>query len=272
MRLRIVHEIVYAFDPPANGAIQTLRLTPRGHDGQFVVNWRIEVDHDCRLSSARDPFGNIVQSFNTDGKLDGLAITALGEVETHDMAGMVRGQSERFPVAVYLRDTQLTESDQGIRSFAAEIDAASPPDRLSTLHALMDGLHDAMEPGETEDDRAIAAFAARKGDARALAHVFIAAARHLGIPSRYASGYLFKPGSEEPDHSEHGWAEAFIEGVGWIGFDAACNICPTDAYVRLAIGLDRVGAAPVRGAAYGDWSAVPKVAIRISEAGTVKQP
>ncbi|MBZ9937543.1 transglutaminase family protein [Mesorhizobium sp. BR1-1-16] len=270
MRLRIVHETVYAFDPPTTGAIQTLRLTPRGHDGQFVVNWRIEVDHDCRLAGVLDPFGNMVQSFTTEGKLDGLTITALGEVETHDMAGMVRGQSERFPIAVFLRDTPLTQSDAAIRSFAQVIDAAAPSDPLSRMHALMDGLHDEIVPGEASDEGAIATFAAKTGDPRAMAHVFIAAARHLGIPARYASGYLYHPDATEPAQAEHGWAEAFIEGVGWIGFDPSTNLCPTDSYVRLAIGLDRVAAAPVRGAAYGDWSAVPKVSIRVSEAGASK--
>ncbi len=270
MRLRIVHETVYAFDPPATGAIQTLRLTPRGHDGQFVVNWRIEVDHDCRLDSALDPFGNIVQSFTTEGKLEGLSITALGEVETHDMAGMVRGQSERFPVAVFLRDTSLTESDAAIRSFAQMIDAASPSDPLSRLHGLMDGLHDEVAVEAASEESAIATFAAKRGDPRAIAHVFIAAARHLGIPARYASGYLYRPEASEPAEMEHGWAEAHIDGVGWIGFDPSTNLCPTDSYVRLAIGLDRVAAAPVRGAAYGDWSASPKVSIRVTEAGASK--
>lgn len=270
MRLRIVHETVYSFDPPASGAIHLLRLTPRGHDGQFVVNWRIEVDHDCRLDSTIDPFGNVIQSFTTDGKLDGLAITALGEVETHDMAGMVRGQSERFPETLFLRDTSLTASDAAIRAFAIDVDNASPADQLATLHALMNRLHDEIAVGDAQDEAAIATFAAKEGNPRAIAHVFIAAARHLGIPARYVSGYLFCPGMTEAAPAEHGWAEAHIEGVGWIGFDAAMALCPTDAYVRLAIGLDRVAAAPIRGTAYGDCAAVPKVAIRVSDARGAK--
>jgi transglutaminase-like putative cysteine protease len=251
MRLRIVHETAYQFDPPATGSIQSIRLTPRGHDGQFVINWRIEVDQDCRLEPVIDPFGNVVHSFNTEGPLEGLTITALGEIETHDMAGMVRGQSERFPVGIFLRDTALTNSDQEIRKAALSIGANAPADRLSKLHVLMGLLHDEFEIDGTDDDSAIATFAAKKGDSRALAHVFIAMARYLGIPARYASGYLFDPNRVEPVGQEYGWAEAFIDGVGWIGFDAALNLCPTDLYVRLAIGLDRIGAAPVRGTAYG---------------------
>jgi transglutaminase-like putative cysteine protease len=271
MRLRIVHETAYAFDPPANGSIQTLRLTPRGHDGQFVINWRIEVDQDCRLATTTDPFGNVLQSFTTEGKLDALVITAHGEVETNDMAGMVRGQSERFPIAVFLRDTGLTESDAAIRSFAIDVDSSAPSDPLTRMHALMGAIHETIGIEHTADDSAIATMAAGKGDPRAIAHVFIAAARHLGVPARYASGYLHWPEEAEPAVAEHGWAEAYVDGVGWIGFDASMDLCPTDRYVRLAIGLDRVGAQPVRGAAYGNGWTPPSVSIRVTEARAAKR-
>ena len=271
MRLRIVHETAYSFDPPALGAIQTLRLTPRGHDGQFVVNWRIEVDHDCRLDTATDHFGNVVQSFTTEGKLDGLVITALGDVETHDMAGMVRGQSERFPVGVFLRGTPLTAPSSEIRAFADDVVAAAPTDRLSRLHWLMNSLHERLLLGAHAEDSAGATFAAGKGDARAMAHVMIAATRHLGIPARYASGYLFRAETETPATTEHGWAEAHLEGVGWVGFDVAMNLCPTDTHVRLAIGLDRIGAQPVRGAAYGNGVTAPSISISVSEARAAKR-
>lgn len=272
MRLRIVHETAYRFDPPATGAIQTLRLTPRGHDGQFVVNWRIEVDHDCRLDPATDPFGNVVHSFTTEGRLDGLVITALGDVETHDMAGMVRGQTERFPVGVFLRVTPLTTLDAAIRAFTDEVAASAPADPLSRLHALMASLHERILPGgDGTDDSAQATFASGRGDARAVAHLMIAASRHLGLPARYASGYLFRPDAETPATAEHGWAEAYLDGVGWIGFDASMNLCPTDTHVRLAIGLDGIDASPVRGMAYGHGASTPAITIRVTEAGVSKR-
>ena len=90
MRMRIQHETAYAYQTAASRAIQVVRLTPRGHDGQFVVNWRIDVDHDCRLEASTDPFGNRVHSFTVEGPLDGLTITAEGEVETFDTNGVIR--------------------------------------------------------------------------------------------------------------------------------------------------------------------------------------
>jgi transglutaminase-like putative cysteine protease len=76
MRLSIVHETAYRYQTPASRVIEILRLTPRGHDGQYVVSWRIDVDRDCRLDLTTDPFGNSMHTFTVEGPLDGLVITA----------------------------------------------------------------------------------------------------------------------------------------------------------------------------------------------------
>src|SRR5262249_9128325 len=49
MLIRVSHLTTYHYGTPATSVIQTLRLTPRNHDGQFVMNWRIDVSKDCRL-------------------------------------------------------------------------------------------------------------------------------------------------------------------------------------------------------------------------------
>ena len=123
---------------------QVLRLTPRGHDGQFVVDWRIDVDRDCRLEQSTDPFGNVVHSFTVEGPLDTLTITAEGRVETNDTHGIVTGQVERFSPIVFLRDTQLTTADAAIRAFADEAAAPGTEDRIALMHRLMDGIRDRM--------------------------------------------------------------------------------------------------------------------------------
>ena len=119
MRLRILHETAYRYATPANRAIEILRLTPRGHDGQFVIDWRIDVDRDCRLEAATDPFGNRVHSFTVEGPLDGLTITAEGEVETQDTHGVVRGQVERVAGGGFpSRDRRSPPPTMAIREFA----------------------------------------------------------------------------------------------------------------------------------------------------------
>jgi transglutaminase-like putative cysteine protease len=81
------------------------------------------------------------------------------------------------------------------------------------------------------------------------AHVLISAARAMQIPARYVVGYLY---SLEGKLAEtHAWAEVHVSDIGWVGFDPANRICPTERYVRLACGLDSTDAAPIRGSVTG---------------------
>jgi transglutaminase-like putative cysteine protease len=252
MRISIQHATAYSYDTPATRAIEVLRLSPRGHDGQFIVDWRIEVDRDCRLEASRDAFGNVLHTFTVEGGIDRLTITASGLVETEDRAGIVSGQTERFPPSLFLRETALTRCDDAIRGLAE--DARGAGAGIPLLHALMTGLNDAMtfDVGATEvSTTAAEALRLGHGVCQDFSHIFIAAARHLGVPARYVSGYLYREDSLDGQAAGHGWAEVFVAELGWVGFDAANGICPTDAYVRMAIGLDYLGAAPIRGTRYG---------------------
>lgn len=285
MRLRILHETAYRYASPASRAIQILRLTPRGHDGQFVVNWRIDIDRDCRLHATTDPFGNRVHSFTVEGPLDGLTITAEGEIETMDMNGLVRDQVERVPAGVFLRETPLTTADEGIRAFAEGIAAAAGANPLDVFHALALAIRDrlrfdvnATDPGTS----AVEAFQHGHGVCQDFAHVFIAAARHLGHPARYVGGYLFQPGlvqqhaqglgrtqvqAVDAQDAGHAWAEALVPHLGWVGFDPANGVSPTEAYVRVAVGLDYLGAAPVRGTRYGGSGETLSVKVLVHDSG-----
>jgi transglutaminase-like putative cysteine protease len=254
MRVTVRHETTYTYDTPATSAIQTLRLTPRSHNGQFVVNWRIDVDSDCHLDQATDPFGNVVHSFTADGPLDALVITAEGSIETHDNHGVLSGQVERFPPILFLRDTELTTSDAALRDFADEIAGRGSSDKVKLIHGLMDGIRDRLrfEVNATDSGTsAIESLHLGHGVCQDFAHVLIAAARHLGMPARYVGGYMFRVDEKNDQGAGHAWAEVLVDDLGWVGFDPANGISPTDAYVRVAVGLDYLGAAPVRGIRYG---------------------
>ena len=125
MRIQISHETVYRYEQPARGVIQTLRLTPRNHDGQYVESWRIDVSENCQLDQHEDAFGNITHVFTAEGPLSELRVLVEGEVETQDTDGVVRGAIERFPPSLYLRETPLTRLDPAIAEFAERV-AATP--------------------------------------------------------------------------------------------------------------------------------------------------
>src|SRR5947207_9632864 len=114
MRVHINHSTVYRYEPPAAGAIQLLRLTPRDHKSQHVACWRIEVSVYDRLTPREDAFGNITHVFNTAGPLAELRIDIDGAVDTQNTHGVVNGAIERFPPSLFLRQTRLTAADKAI--------------------------------------------------------------------------------------------------------------------------------------------------------------
>lgn len=268
MRLRIAHSIVRRYEPPAAGVIQVLRLTPRNHDGQYVINWRIDVSGDARLNAHEDAFGNLMHVFSADGPFEELRIDVEGEVETQNTEGVVRGTVERFSPSLFLRDTTLTQADERIRDFAATIHKTSSGTVLDQLHALMHRLHDDMrdesDPLQTEAATAADIFARKRGIARDLTHIFIGAARSLAIPARYIAGYFCASGAGE-QNSGHAWAEAFVPDLGWVAFDCTFCVCPTDSYVRVAAGLDALGAIPARGTRFGAGTETLAVAIKVDQ-------
>jgi transglutaminase-like putative cysteine protease len=135
------------------------------------------------------------------------------------------------------------------------------------LHGLLDRLHAEWTHEPVPKDAAADAanaFERKSGTAADLAHVFIGAAHSLGIPARFVAGYFHQADTGEK-LSGHAWAEAYVEDLGWLGFDPANGFCPMDAHVRVAVGLDALGAAPVRGTRYGVGAESLEIAIKVDQ-------
>ena len=274
MRIRITHLTSYVYGTSATSVIQMLRLTPRNHDGQYVARWRIDVSIDCRLDQHEDAFGNLTHTFSTDGPCSDLAVMVEGEVETRDTQGIVRGTVERFPPSLYLRATALTTPDADICAFAAASRDAEDGNVLNLLHHMLERLHDDMvydtDPTQVATTAA-QAFALKRGVCQDLTHIFIAAARSLAIPARYVGGYFRRDDGVDEQGAGHAWAEAFVPKLGWVAFDPANGLCATDAHVRVAVGLDYLGAAPLRGTRYGGGGEVMSVKVRVDQASQQTQ-
>jgi transglutaminase-like putative cysteine protease len=306
MRICVAHETVYRYDAPCTGVIQTLRLTPRNHAGQYVVNWRIDVSADYRLEPVEDAFGNILHAVSIAGPLSELRLVVDGEVEIQDTAGVVRGAVERFPPGLFLRDTPLTRADAALLAYAAQFPRPAPATALSTLHSLLARIHQdiAVDAGTASTDDPAATltapwatpsaadtFRAGRGQSRDLAHIFIAVARTLGVPARFVAGYISRSNGASAAAVDQGtdqaaehaaihvaddgtgdcWAEIHIPDLGWVGFDPANGVCATGQHVRVAIGLDYLGAAPVRGAHYGGVREDVAVKLQVTQASRQTQ-
>ena len=274
MLIRIAYLTTYNYDRPAKTVVQQLRLTPRPHDGQHITRWRVEIDADGRLRPGEDALGNVSHSLFVAGPVSRLTVTVIGEVETSDTGGIVRGAIERFPEMVFLRGSGLTHCDAALGAFADEVAAKAGANTLNRLHDLMGAVNQGVafdKTATTSTATAAQAFALKKGVCQDLTHVFITAARRMGIPARYVSGHLVRTDGDTEQEAAHAWAEAFVPGLGWVAFDPTNDLCATDAYVRVAVGLDYLGAAPVRGSRYGGGEERLDVKLRVTQAAVQNQ-
>ena len=180
-----------------------------------------------------------------------MTIRCEGVVDTADNAGIVGRHSGFLPLWHFTEQTALTQGGAKMRAFLSQLGPQA--DRVATLHALSALVRGtvAYEGGHTDSaTTAEGVLAAGRGVCQDHAHVFIGGARALGIPARYVSGYLLMDDRIDQD-AGHAWAEAHIDGLGWVGFDVSNGISPDQRYVRVATGRDYRDAAPITGIRYG---------------------
>ncbi len=263
MRLTVRHATTYTYDPPADRCALRLRLYPPSFESQRVGRWSVTVNERPLPALLVTATGDRESIWTCNGSGPEIAIVAEGEIETSDAAGVVRGLKDQMRPQVYLRPTPLTEADKKIEALAAGVTGAKPLDRM---HALFNAVADAIDykPGATSSATTAAqALKAGQGVCQDHAHVFISAARSLRVPARYVVGYLLAADAKLTE--THAWAEAFVPEIGWVGFDPANRLCPTDRYVRLACGLDAADAAPIRGNVSGNHQERLSASVDISQ-------
>lgn len=264
MRIAVEHVTRYTYAEEVTYGIQSLRLTPAGFAGQTIIDWRIESRPQSVMTTSRDGFGNVVSLMTLAVPHREVEIKASGTVEVEDCHGVVRGLAESAPLRVYLRTTPLTAPEGGICGLAG---ATSAKETVPFLHDLMNRIRDEVDylSGVTSVATSAAeALASGKGVCQDHAHIFIAAARKAAIPARYVTGYILLDGSDAAD-AHHAWAEAWVDDLGWVGFDVANRICPNERYVRTAVGLDAKDAAPIRGLRRGGDREVLEVEVKVAQ-------
>ncbi len=262
MLLNIRHVSHYRYEHPVPYAVQRLRLRPPTVPGQMVKHWELKIEGGEPEVSYVDGFGNKTDLVQHARNVSEIIITANGSIDVEDRAGVLGPVYGFAPLWLFQRETPLTMPGERIKALAGDLETGQ--ERLALTHDLMNAIHKAVAymPGTTSvSTDAEHALESGKGVCQDHTHIFLSAARLLGVPARYVSGYLMMEGVEEQTAS-HAWAEAHIDGLGWVGFDAANNICPNDRYVRIATGLDYRDAAPISGVRLG--SAMESLAVHIN--------
>jgi transglutaminase-like putative cysteine protease len=266
MRLKIQHTTQYRYDAPVGYGLLQLRKTPKSRPLQRLLSWAIGIEGGRTEATFEDQHANTVHLVSVDAGVQAVTIRCEGEVEVRDNAGVVGPHTSYAPLWLFRRATRLTQPGPLIRKLVRSVPSAEIGD-IPRLHALVTLVRDAVvyETGRTDaGTRAEEALEAGHGVCQDHAHIFLAAARLLGYPARYAGGYLRMAGLVDQD-AGHAWAEAHVEGLGWVGFDVSNAISPDDRYVRVATGLDYRDAAPVSGLRFGEAAESMDVTIQVQE-------
>lgn len=265
MRLKVLHKTHYTYDAPVPYGLQQVRLRPKSRPGQVVEDWQIDVSGGQVEVSFEDEHANSVDLVSFASGQTEIEITCSGTVDIEDKAGIVGHQGGYVPLWLFRRSTALTKPGRQIRALADS--APTEGADLDRLHALSELILDAI-PYSTDqaasDLSAEDVMEAGHGVCQDHAHVFITAARALGYPARYVSGYLMMNDRVDQDAS-HAWAEAHVDNLGWVGFDVSNGISPDARYVRVATGLDYRGAAPISGLRYGNAGEDMSVTLQVQQ-------
>ena len=248
MQLHIRHVTRYRYDRPVKYSVQSLHLTPRRDSCQRSLSWTIAAP-GRRLEQV-DAHGNIAHLLTIEQPHREIQIVVRGVVETVDSVSR-QDDGPLSPLA-YLAPTTLTAPNEEIKTFARKA-LEQATDLRERAYALADAVYHAVRYTPSSSDvhaPAAAAFKNGEGVCQDQAHLFIAAARAVGMPARYVSGYLYT--GDSSDAASHAWVDAWLgPEVGWQSVDVTHRRPAVRNYCRLAVGRDYLDAAPVRGVRHG---------------------
>ena len=263
MLITIRHTLSIDFKTPVSRLLMHLLMTPQSGVTQKVVDWTLDIPGEAKSVPMIDGFGNQAVFASLTDVEEPLEIGVTGTIETLGGNGVL-GWPMGEPVPwLYHRMTAATRVPVSVwGKFRSE--AANRDSQLGAMHGLMARIHDMLnaraeaqaeaEQSQSQSQSSEPASQSQSQEdpeqvidpALEYAGTFVGSARALGIPARFVSGYYLAPEDEDIESGTHAWAEAYVEGLGWIGFDPRLDSCPTDRHVRMAVGLDAASAIAVR--------------------------
>lgn len=252
MQLEILHTTRFSYEVPPSFGLLQLRVRPRSNVLQSVDAWNVHLEGLTEHAAFQDQHGNEVDLVEIASGSAEIEISVSGKVTTHDRGGMLGAHDNFSPLWYYRRQSELTEPTKSIQEFCEPFTKRDLSD-VSTLHGLSAAILEAVSylPGTTNvTTTASEALTAKNGVCQDHTHIMLSAARWIGYPARYVSGYLRMEDRDVQDAS-HAWAEIFVQDLGWVGFDVSNGISPDERYVRLSLGLDYRDAAPTHGIMLG---------------------
>lgn len=279
----IRHLTRFRYSHPVSESIMETRMHPRTDATQHCLTFTLSVSPRCRVFTYRDHLGNNVQHFDIPGEHSQLVVIAESVVEQQPLLELPHFLSpdawkdldELVQSGDYwemLLPSTFAFETPALLDLASTLDVRRRDDPLMLVRELNDRLFDYFEyvPRHTRVDSPIDdAILSRKGVCQDFAHAMIALLRHVRIPARYVSGYLYRS-REDHDRSTpdatHAWVEALMPRFGWVGFDPTNNLVAQHRHIRTAIGRDYRDVPPTHGMFRGKTESELYVAVHV-EAG-----
>jgi transglutaminase-like putative cysteine protease len=276
----IRHLTRFRYNESVSESIMEARMHPRSDSNQHCLSFSLSVSPRCRVFSYRDHYGNNVQHFDIPGEHDQLVIIAESLVEQQAQMEM---PSFLAPDAWGALDALIMEGDYAemllpstfaaptpaLIALAEKLNVVRRDDPLMVVRELNKSIYDyfAYVPSSTRVDSPIdEAIESKQGVCQDFAHTMIALLRHVGIPARYVSGYLYR-GSEDRDRStpdaSHAWVEVLLPYLNWVGLDPTNDLIASNRHIRTAVGRDYADVPPTHGIFRGKSESDLYVAVHV---------
>ena len=280
-RLKILHRTYYNF----RGAVQLephrLLLRPREGPGLHIEFSKLDISPAAQIRWVRDAYDNSVAIATFASPTTQLAIVSECIVQQFDEAPLdflVADFAVNYPFtydadsAEVLRPYlgSLSQNNQAV--LQAWVRQHWQPGELVQTYALLARLCTAINQSMTYQIReqpgvqsALETLMRGIGSCRDFANLFMEASRSLGLAARFVSGYLNAPLVDGCSGSTHAWAEVYLPGAGWKGFDPTSGEIAGSRHIAVAVARLPEVVSPVTGAFFGPAGADLSVGVWVSE-------
>jgi transglutaminase-like putative cysteine protease len=276
----IRHLTRFRYSRSITESIMETRMHPRSDTNQHCLTFSLSVSPRCRVFSYRDHLGNNVQHFDIPGEHTQLVIIAESVIEQQPLPEVPRFLSLDAWSALdslinsgdyweMLLPSTFAVETSALTELAGKLDVVRRDDPLMLVHEINERLFNYFEyvPRSTRVDSPIdEAILNRRGVCQDFAHTMIALLRHVQIPARYVSGYIYR---SEEDHDRstpdatHAWVDVLLPHLGWVGFDPTNNLIAHHRHIRTAIGRDYADVPPTHGIFRGKTESELYVAVQV---------
>ncbi len=280
-RLKIVHRTFYNFPDSVQLEPHRLLLRPRADHEVRIESSSLEISPTATLRWLRDVYGNSVALATFDTPATQLAIQSEVIVQHFNDAPLdfvvsdyavnypFNYLSEDLPILAPFLQVQDKTDTGALQRWVQSFQIAGAVQTYGLLQRLCIGIHESFaytvreEPGV---QTVAETLNLNGGSCRDFANLFMEAARFLGLAARFVSGYLFAPAAAATNSgATHAWAEVYLPGAGWTGFDPTIGQVTSNDHIAVAVARLPESVPPVAGSYLGSPGATMNVGVWVSE-------